>query len=147
MSTVNFRDYAVRENGVLNETATMDKFRMELRNYVENLEPSHEKIQALVDQCLFDHRGEVVNTDFVSGQVATKLSAGRAANFSPIKRLVGAFISAQTKGENPRYRSARGRGTGGLRLLDEVSQQMELNAALNTQQAAELSFFHKLYRA
>jgi hypothetical protein len=134
MSTINFKVYAVRENNVVSVEATLEKFRTELLNYVNNLEPSTEEIQALVDQCLFEHRSEVVNADFVSGEVARSLSS-KAANYSPLKRLVLSFISEHTKTEknnnpNPRYKSGRGRGNTGLQLLPELYEQMELKQVL-----------------
>lgn len=137
---INIRDFAVRHtNGEINEAATLAKlqteFAKELRNYIENLEHPIEKIQSMVDQMIFAHRGEHITGDFVSSEVARVLSGGKAANFSPIKRQVLAFISDNSKSEknnnqNPRYKSGRGRGNGGLQLLPELYEQMELRQVL-----------------
>ncbi len=138
---INIKEFAVRnDNGSINEAATLEKFQREfaaeLRNYIENLEHSPAKIQAMVDQMIFDHRGEHITGDFVASEIARVLSGGKAANYSFIKRQVLSFISENSKGDNPRYKSGRGRGNSGLQMLPELYEQMELKQALPA--AAEL---------
>ncbi len=137
---INIKDFAIRNpNGSINEAATLEKFQREfaqdLRNYIENLEHPIEKIQSMVDRIIFDHRGEHITGDYVASEIASILANGKAANFSPIKRQVLAFISEHTKSEknnnpNPRYKSGRGRGNTGLQLLPELYEQMELKQVL-----------------
>jgi hypothetical protein len=128
---INIKEFAVRDdNGSINEAATLEKFNIEfsreLRNYIENLEHSPAKIQAMVDQMIFDHRGEHITGDWVAGEVARSLTGNKPANYSFVKRQVLGIISENSKGENPRYKSGRGRGNTGLQLMPEILQQMEL---------------------
>jgi hypothetical protein len=118
---INFKSYVVRgENGVVDEARTIAKFRAELTNYVNNLEPDTTQIKALVDEVLVANRGITVNADFVASQVATKLSEGNPGNFSPLKRMTLQFISDNSKDVASTYVTGKGRNSEGLRLRADV---------------------------
>jgi hypothetical protein len=128
---INIKEFAVRyTDGTIDEAATLEKFQrefaIELRNYIDNLEHSPAKIRQLVDEMIFAHRGEHLTGDWVAGEIARTLTNNHPTNYSIVKRQVLAYISDNSKGENPRYKSGRGRNNTGLQLLPELYQEMEL---------------------
>jgi hypothetical protein len=140
---VNFKDYSVRNaDGTINEAETLAKAQAEiaagLRNYIENLEHSPAKIISMIDAMIFAHRGEHLTGDWVAGEIARNLTGNKPANYSFVKRQVLGIISENSKGENPRYKSGRGRGNTGLQLVPEILQQMEIKQVFPA--AAELDY-------